>query len=103
MLDLQREREFRHAAENRLEDNKRCTAEEFALLEKSLMESQRREEQSQSDLMMLRQERDDALDRASSARLEVEAAEAKGRSFSRDSIALREELASWRIRGQVSC
>ena len=102
MLDLEREREFRRAAESRLEENKRVIAEEFARMESSLIECREREGQLQRDFMLLRQERDDALDRASSARLEVEAAEARARSFSRDSIALREEVASWRIRGQVS-
>lgn len=72
LADYNREKEFRMTLENLLEENKSLSQRDMARLEREISEQRDRIEQSQKESLNLRRERDTAIEKRDSARIDLD-------------------------------
>ncbi len=92
LKDLARERELRGQQERRAEEQLLVFEHDRRSLQAQMLELRQHENMSQDEMSALRDERDCALNRASSLRLELEESEARARRSAKETELLRGEV-----------
>jgi len=91
-MELTREKDFRSLLERRVEEMRAVTQQDLSVLERELGDCRNHDSLLQRELDSMREERDIALHRAASARLELDSIDASSRVLSKDKEALNTEV-----------